>query len=277
MDATPLTLGQEFSGYVAMLSNGLDRIADAAKRLYQLAQGGTAVGTGINSHPEFAVKFAAKLSELTGQPFVTAPNKFESLASHDSMVEFSGVLKTIAASLMKIANDIRWMASGPRGGFAELVIPANEPGSSIMPGKVNPTQCEAMTMVCAQVMGNDVAVNIGGASGNFELNVFKPMIIYNVLQSLRLLADSCDSFAKNCAQGIEPNHAKIKEYLDNSLMLVTALNPHIGYDNAAKIAKKAHADDTTLKEAAVALGLMTAEEFDQKVRPADMVKPNLKK
>ncbi|MEE8404631.1 MAG: class II fumarate hydratase [candidate division Zixibacteria bacterium] len=277
MDATPLTLGQEFSGYVAMLSNGLDRIADAAKRLYQLAQGGTAVGTGINSHPEFAVKFAAKLSELTGQPFVTAPNKFESLASHDSMVEFSGVLKTIAASLMKIANDIRWMASGPRGGFAELVIPANEPGSSIMPGKVNPTQCEAMTMVCAQVMGNDVAVNIGGASGNFELNVFKPMIVYNVLQSLRLLADSCDSFAKNCAQGIEPNHAKIKEYLDNSLMLVTALNPHIGYDNAAKIAKKAFADDTTLKEATVALGLMTAEEFDQKVRPADMVKPNLKK
>ena len=277
MDATPLTLGQEFSGYVTMLSNGLDRIADASKRLYQLAQGGTAVGTGINSHPEFAVKFAAKISELTGQPFVTAPNKFESLASHDSMVEFSGVLKTIAASLMKIANDIRWMASGPRGGFAELIIPANEPGSSIMPGKVNPTQCEAMTMVCAQVMGNDVAVNIGGASGNFELNVFKPMIIYNVLQSLRLLADSCDSFAKNCVQGIEPNHAKIKEYLDNSLMLVTALNPHIGYDKAAKIAKKAFTDDTTLKEAAVALGLMTAEEFDQKVRPADMVKPNIKK
>ncbi len=277
MDATPLTLGQEFSGYVTMLSNGLDRIADASKRLYQLAQGGTAVGTGINSHPEFAVKFAAKISELTGQPFVTAPNKFESLASHDSMVEFSGVLKTIAASLMKIANDIRWMASGPRGGFAELIIPANEPGSSIMPGKVNPTQCEAMTMVCAQVMGNDVAVNIGGASGNFELNVFKPMIIYNVLQSLRLLADSCDSFEKNCAQGIEPNHAKIKEYLDNSLMLVTALNPHIGYDKAAKIAKKAFTDDTTLKEAAVALGLMTAEEFDQKVRPADMVKPNIKK
>ena len=277
MDATPLTLGQEFSGYVTMLSNGLDRISDATKRLYQLAQGGTAVGTGINSHPEFAVKFAAKISELTGQPFVTAPNKFESLASHDSMVEFSGVLKTIAASLMKIANDIRWMASGPRGGFAELIIPANEPGSSIMPGKVNPTQCEAMTMVCAQVMGNDVAVNIGGASGNFELNVFKPMIIYNVLQSLRLLADSCDSFEKNCAQGIEPNHAKIKEYLDNSLMLVTALNPHIGYDKAAKIAKKAFTDDTTLKEAAVALGLMTAEEFDQKVRPADMVKPNIKK
>ena len=277
MDATPLTLGQEFSGYVTMLSNGLDRIADASKRLYQLAQGGTAVGTGINSHPEFAVKFAAKISELTGQPFVTAPNKFESLASHDSMVEFSGVLKTIAASLMKIANDIRWMASGPRGGFAELIIPANEPGSSIMPGKVNPTQCEAMTMVCAQVMGNDVAVNIGGASGNFELNVFKPMIIYNVLQSLRLLADSCDSFAKNCVQGIEPNHDKIREYLDNSLMLVTALNPHSGYDKAAKIAKKALTDDTTLKEATVALGLMTAEEFDQKVRPADMVKPNIKK
>ena len=277
MDATPLTLGQEFSGYVTMLSNGLDRINDAKKRLYQLAQGGTAVGTGINTHQEFAVKFATKISELTGQPFVTAPNKFEALASHDTMVEFSGVLKTIAVSLMKIANDIRWMASGPRGGFAELIIPANEPGSSIMPGKGNPTQCEAMTMVCAQVMGNDVAVNIGGASGNFELNVFKPMIIYNVLQSLRLLADCCDSFAKNCAQGIEPNQAKIKEYLDNSLMLVTALNPHIGYDNAAKIAKKAHSDDTTLKEAAVALGLMTAEEFDQKVRPADMVKPNIKK
>jgi len=277
MDATPLTLGQEFSGYVTMLSNGLDRIADATKRLYQLAQGGTAVGTGINTHPEFAAKFAAKISELTGQPFVTAPNKFESLASHDTMVEFSGVLKTIAASLMKIANDIRWMASGPRGGFAELIIPANEPGSSIMPGKVNPTQCEAMTMVCAQVMGNDVAVNIGGASGNFELNVFKPMIVYNVLQSLRLIADSCDSFEKNCARGIEPNHVKIKEYLDNSLMLVTALNPHIGYDNAAKIAKKAFTDDTTLKEAAIALGLMTAEEFDQKVRPADMVKPNIKK
>ena len=277
MDATPLTLGQEFSGYVTMLSNSLDRINDAKKRLYQLAQGGTAVGTGINTHPEFAVKFAAKISELTGQPFVTAPNKFEALASHDSMVEFSGVLKTIAASLMKIANDIRWMASGPRGGFAELIIPANEPGSSIMPGKVNPTQCEAMTMVCAQVMGNDVAVNIGGASGNFELNVFKPMIIYNVLQSLRLIADCCDSFEKNCVQGIEPNQAKIKEYLDNSLMLVTALNPHIGYDNAAKIAKKAHADNCTLKEAAVALGLMTAEEFDQKVRPADMVKPNIKK
>ena len=277
MDATPLTLGQEFSGYVTMLSNGLDRISDATKRLYQLAQGGTAVGTGINSHPEFAIKFAAKISELTGQPFVTAPNKFESLASHDSMVEFSGVLKTIAASLMKIANDVRWMASGPRGGFAELIIPANEPGSSIMPGKVNPTQCEAMTMVCAQVMGNDVAVNIGGASGNFELNVFKPMIIYNVLQSLRLIADSCDSFEKNCARGIEPNHAKIKEYLDNSLMLVTALNPHIGYDNAAKIAKKAFTDNTTLKEAAVALGLITAEEFDQKVRPVDMVKPNIKK
>ncbi len=277
MDATPLTLGQEFSGYVTMLSNGLDRINGATKRIYQLAQGGTAVGTGINTHPDFAVKFAAKISELTGQPFVTAPNKFESLAAHDSMVEFSGVLKTLAASLMKIANDIRWMASGPRGGFAEIFIPANEPGSSIMPGKVNPTQCEAMTMVCAQVMGNDVAVNIGGASGNFELNVFKPMIIYNVLLSLRLIADSCDSFEKNCARGIEPNRAKIKEYLENSLMLVTALNPHIGYDNAAKIAKKAHADNCTLKEAAVALKLMTAEEFDQRVRPADMVKPNIKK
>lgn len=276
MDATPLTLGQEFSGYVAMLSNGLDRINDALKRLYPLALGGTAVGTGINTHPEFAQKVADKIAKLTGKPFVTAPNKFEALAGHDALVELSGVLKTIAVSLMKIANDIRWMASGPRAGFAEIFIPANEPGSSIMPGKVNPTQCEALTMVCAQVMGNDVAVNIGGASGNFELNVFKPMIIHNVLQSIRLIADSCDSFNKNCAVGIEPNEKRIKELLENSLMLVTALNPVIGYDKAAEIAKKAFKDNSSLKDAAVSLGYLTAEEFDQKVRPEDMIKPNIK-
>ncbi len=276
MDATPLTLGQEFSGYTAMLSNGLDRINDSLKRLYPLALGGTAVGTGINTHPEFGKRVADKISKLTGKPFVTAPNKFEALAAHDAMVELSGVLKTIAASLMKIANDIRWMASGPRAGFAEIIIPENEPGSSIMPGKVNPTQCEAMTMVCAQVMGNDVAVTIGGASGNFELNVFKPMIINNVLQSIRLLADASESFNDNCVVGIEPNKPRIKQLLENSLMLVTALNPVIGYDKAAKIAKKAHHDNTSLKEAAVALGFLTAEEFDQKVRPEDMIKPNVK-
>jgi len=276
MDATPLTLGQEFSGYTAMLSNGLERIDDSLKRLYPLALGGTAVGTGINTHPEFPIRVAEKISKLTGQPFVTAPNKFEALAGHDAMVEISGVLKTIAASLMKIANDIRWMASGPRSGLGEIIIPENEPGSSIMPGKVNPTQCEAMTMVCAQVMGNDVAVTIGGASGNFELNVFKPMIIYNVLQSIRLLADASESFNDNCVVGIEPNEARIKQLLENSLMLVTALNPVIGYDKAAKIAKKAFADNSSLKEAAVALGFLTAEEFDKKVRPEDMIKPNVR-
>jgi len=276
MDATPLTLGQEFSGYEAMLSNGLDRINDALKRLYPLALGGTAVGTGINTHPEFAKRAADKIAKLTGKPFVTAPNKFEALATHDAMVEFSGVLKTIAASLMKIANDIRWMASGPRSGLGEIFIPANEPGSSIMPGKVNPTQCEAMTMVCAQVMGNDVAVTVGGASGNFELNVFKPMIIYNILQSIRLLADACESFNEHCVVGIEPNEKRIKQLLENSLMLVTALNPVIGYDKAAKIAKKAFEDNSSLKEAAVALGFLTAEEFDKKVRPEDMIKPNVK-
>lgn len=276
MDATPLTLGQEFSGYTAMLSNGLDRINDALKRLYPLALGGTAVGTGINTHPEFAKKAAEKVAQVTGKPFVTAPNKFEALAGHDAMVELSGVLKTIAASLMKIANDIRWMASGPRSGLGEIIIPANEPGSSIMPGKVNPTQSEAMTMVCAQVMGNDVAVTIGGASGNFELNVFKPMIIHNVLQSIRLLSDASESFNDNCVVGIEPNEKRIKELLDNSLMLVTTLNPVIGYDKAAKIAKKAYADNSSLKEAAVALGFLTAAEFDKKVRPEDMIKPNVK-
>lgn len=275
MDATPLTLGQEFSGYVQQLSNGLDRIHAALPRLYELALGGTAVGTGLNTHPEFAVKSAYKISELTGFPFVSARNKFEALASHDALVEFHGVLKTLAASLMKIANDIRWLGSGPRSGIGELLLPENEPGSSIMPGKVNPTQSEAMTMVCAQVMGNDVAVNIGGAMGNFELNVFKPVIIYNVLQSTRLIADACDSFTEHCVVGIEANSLAIKKHLENSLMLVTALNPHIGYDNAAKVAKKAHKENKTLKEVAVELGLLTAEQFDQYVRPEDMIKPGL--
>ena len=273
MDAVPLTLGQEFSGYVAQLTLGLDRINDCLVRLYPLALGGTAVGTGLNTHPEFAVRSAAKISELTGKKFVTAPNKFEALAAHDAIVEASGVMKTLACSLMKIANDIRMLASGPRCGIGELVIPANEPGSSIMPGKVNPTQPEAMTMVCAQVIGNDVAVNIGGATGHYELNVFKPVMIYNLLQSIRLIADSCEMFNNNCAVGIEPHEENIKNFLNNSLMLVTALNPHVGYDNAAKIAKTAHADGSTLKEAAVKLGLLTEEEFDQKVRPENMVGP----
>ncbi len=277
MDATPLTLGQEFSGYAQALTNDLERINDALKRLYPLALGGTAVGTGLNTHPDFAVKVAASIAELTGKPFVTAPNKYEALAAHDAIVETSGAMKTLACSLMKIANDIRWLASGPRCGIGEISIPANEPGSSIMPGKVNPTQPEAMTMVCTQVMGNDVAVNIGGSSGNFELNVYKPVMIYNLLQSIRLLADACEMFNENCAVGIEPNDVNIKKNLTNSLMLVTALNPHVGYDNAAKIAKKAHADNSTLKEAAVALKLLTAEEFDQKVRPEKMIGPNLGK
>jgi fumarate hydratase class II len=276
MDAVPLTLGQEFSGYVQQLTNGLERVNDSLKRLYPLALGGTAVGTGLNTHPEFAVKVAKRIADLTGKPFITAPNKFESLATHDAMVECSGALKTLACSLMKIANDIRWLASGPRSGIGEITIPENEPGSSIMPGKVNPTQSEAMTMVCTQVLGNDVAVNIGGASGNFELNVFKPVIIHNVLQSIRLLADSCEMFNEHCAVGIEANEVAIKKHVDNSLMLVTALNPFIGYDNAAKVAKKAHKENTTLKEAVLALGLMTAEEFDQRVRPDQMIAPNLK-
>ena len=273
MDATPLTLGQEFSGYAQQLTNGLERINDCLKRLYPLALGGTAVGTGLNTHPEFAKRSAAKIAELTGKSFITAPNKFEALAAHDALVETSGVLKTIACSLMKIANDVRWLASGPRCGIGELIIPENEPGSSIMPGKVNPTQSEAMTMVAAQVIGNDVAVNVGGSSGNFELNVFKPVIIFNVLQSIRLIADSCEMFNEHCAVGIKPNEVNIKKNLTNSLMLVTALNPKIGYDNAAKVAKKAHKDNTTLKEAAVALGLLTAEEFDQNVRPEKMIGP----
>jgi len=273
MDAVPLTLGQEFSGYVQMLSNGLDRINSCVPRLSELALGGTAVGTGLNTHRDFAVKAAAKISEISGNKFTTAPNKFEALAAHDAIVEASGVMKTLAASLMKIANDVRWLGSGPRCGIGELILPANEPGSSIMPGKVNPTQSEAMTMVCAQVMGNDVAVNFGGASGNFELNVFKPVMIYNLLQSIRLIADACESFTDNCVVGIEPNRAKIDEFLNNSLMLVTALNPHIGYDNAAKVAKKAYNDNSTLAEAAEALGLLTKQEFAQKVKPAEMLGP----
>jgi fumarate hydratase class II len=271
MDAVPLTVGQEFSGWVAMLDNGLARLDTCLERLYPLALGGTAVGTGLNTHPNFAVKSAASIAKLTGKKFVTAPNKFEALAGHDAIVEASGMMKTLACSLMKIANDVRWLGSGPRCGIGELVIPANEPGSSIMPGKVNPTQSEAMTMVCTQVIGNDVAINVGGASGNFELNVYKPVMIYNLLQSIRLLADACDMFNDNCAVGIEPHEGNIKKFLENSLMLVTALNPHVGYDNAAKIAKKAHADGTTLKEAAVALEILTAEEFDEKVRPEKMV------
>lgn len=273
MDAVPLTLGQEFSGYTEQLTLGLTRIEQCLDRLYPLALGGTAVGTGLNTHPKFAEKSAKQISKLTGKKFVSAKNKFEALAAHDAIVEASGVMKTLACSLMKIANDVRWLASGPRCGIGEITIPANEPGSSIMPGKVNPTQPEAMTMVCAQVIGNDVSVNIGGSSGNFELNVFKPVMIYNLLQSIRLLADACEMFNNNCAVGIEPNEENIKKFLTNSLMLVTALNPHVGYDNAAKIAKKAHADGSTLKEAAVALGILTEEEFDEKVKPENMIGP----
>ena len=273
MDATPLTLEQEFSGYVQQLENGIERVNGCLPRLSQIALGGTAVGTGLNSHRDFAVKVADKIAELTGRAFVTAPNKFESLAAHDAVVEASGALKTLACSLMKIANDIRWLGSGPRCGIGELVLPANEPGSSIMPGKVNPTQSEAMTMVAAQVIGNDTTIAVGGSSGNFELNVFKPVMIYNLLQSIRLLADACRSFNEHCVAGIEPDKAQVEAHLRNSLMLVTALNPHIGYDNAAKVAKKAYLENTTLKEAAVALNLLTEEEFDEKVRPEKMTGP----
>ena len=273
MDATPLTLGQEFSGYTTQLEYALDRINGCMPRMYQIALGGTAVGTGLNSHKDFAVRVANQIAELTGYPFVTAPNKFESLAAHDAIVEVSGVLKTIACSLMKIANDIRWLGSGPRCGIGEIVLPANEPGSSIMPGKVNPTQSEALTMVAAQVIGNDTVINVGGSSGNFELNVFKPVMIYNLLQSIRLLADSCRSFNDHCVVGIEPDRANIEKHLNGSLMLVTALNPHIGYDNAAKVAKKAYQDNITLKEAAAALNLLKPEEFNEKVRPEKMTGP----
>ncbi|SDG63430.1 class II fumarate hydratase [Paraburkholderia phenazinium] len=270
-DATPLTLGQEFSGYVAQLDHGIRHVEATLPHLYELAQGGTAVGTGLNAHPQFADKVAAAIGKLTGLPFVSAPNKFEVMAAADALVFAHGALKTVAASLMKIANDIRWLSSGPRCGLGELSIPENEPGSSIMPGKVNPTQSEAMTMLCCQVFGNDVAVNMGGASGNFELNVFRPMIAHNVLQSIRLLADGAHSFNDNCAVGIEPNRERIDTLLNESLMLVTALNPHIGYDKAAKIAKQAHKEGTTLKAAALALGFVTEQQFDEWVRPHDMV------
>jgi fumarate hydratase, class II len=273
MDATPLTLGQEISGWVAQLDQGLKHLDTTIPHLSELALGGTAVGTGLNAHPEYAVRVAKKVAELSGHPIVTAPNKFESLAAHDAIVFAHGALKTLAASLTKIANDVRWLASGPRSGIGELTIPENEPGSSIMPGKVNPTQSEAMTMLCAQVLGNDVAVNVGGASGNFELNVYKPLIAHNFLQSARLIADGCDSFRKNCIVGLEPNRPVIKRHLENSLMLVTALNPHIGYDNAAKIAKKAHKEGLTLRESALALGLVSAEDFERWVRPEDMTGP----
>ena len=271
MDATPLTLGQEFSGYVQQLNMGIRALKNALDAVRELALGGTAVGTGLNAPKGYDVLVAKKIAELTGYPFVTAPNKFEALAAHDAMVELSGALKRVAVSLMKIANDIRLLASGPRCGIGEIIIPDNEPGSSIMPGKVNPTQPEAMTMVAAQVMGNDVAVSVGGSNGHLELNVFKPLIAYNVLMSARLIGDVCVSFNDKCAVGIEPNLVNIKKHLDNSLMLVTALNPHIGYENAAKIAKKAHKENKTLKEAAIELGLLTAEQFDEWVRPEKMV------
>ncbi len=273
MDATPLTLGQEFSGYAMQMKNSKQRIKNTFSHLHELALGGTAVGTGLNTHKDFAVKSAAVIASETKIPFVTAPNKFEALAAHDALVEVHGALKTIAVSLMKIANDIRLLGSGPRCGFGELNLPENEPGSSIMPGKVNPTQSEAMTMVCAQVLGNDVAVNIGGAMGHFELNVFKPVIVFNCLNSIRLLADACESFTDHCVYGIIANTKQIKKHLDNSLMLVTALNPHIGYDNAAKIAKTAHKNGTTLKEEAINLGFLTAEKFDQFVKPETMIGP----
>ena len=273
MDAVPLTLGQEFSGYVAQLDADLRRIAAVLPDVYELAIGGTAVGTGLNTHPEFADRTAAKIAELTGLPFVAAPNKFAALAAHDALVMASGALRTLACSLMKIANDIRWMGSGPRCGLGELRLPENEPGSSIMPGKVNPTQSEAMTMVCLQVLGNDTAIAAAGTQGNFELNVFKPMIIHNLLHSITLLADACVSFTKYCVLGIEPDRERIARYVENSLMLVTALSPHIGYDNAAKVAKKALADNSTLREAAVALGFLKPEEFDRYVQPNKMLAP----
>ncbi|XP_077159987.1 fumarate hydratase, mitochondrial [Paroedura picta] len=272
-DAVPLTLGQEFSGYVQQVKYGIARIQSAMPRIYELAIGGTAVGTGLNTRIGFAEKVAAKVAALTGLPFVSAPNKFEALAAHDALVELSGAMNTVACSLMKIANDIRFLGSGPRCGLGELDLPENEPGSSIMPGKVNPTQCEAITMVAAQVMGNNVAVSVGGSNGHFELNVFKPLIIKNVLHSAQLLGDACVSFTDNCVVGIQANRERISKLMNNSLMLVTALNPHIGYDKAAKIAKTAHKEGTTLKEAAVKLGFLTAEQFDQWVKPEDMLGP----
>lgn len=272
-DAVPITLGQEFSGYVAQLDGCIHRLEEVLPELYELAAGGTAVGTGLNTHPQFATKVAAHIAEITQLPFVTAPNKFAALASHEPLVFAHGAMKTLACALMKIANDIRWLASGPRCGIGELIIPENEPGSSIMPGKVNPTQCEAMTMVCAQVLGNDTTVGIADSQGNFELNVFKPVIIFNVLHSLNLLADTCHSFQEFCAEGIEANQPVINYYLQHSLMLVTALNQHIGYDKAAKIAKTAHHDNSSLQEAAVKLGYLTAEQFAEYVKPEEMISP----
>ncbi|PJB70567.1 MAG: class II fumarate hydratase [Alphaproteobacteria bacterium CG_4_9_14_3_um_filter_47_13] len=273
-DATPVTLGQEFSGYAQQVQNGIRRVKNALPSIMELAQGGTAVGTGINCKIGFAEKFAAHVSEITGLPFLTASNKFEAMAAHDAMVELSGAMNVLAASLMKIANDIRLIGSGPRSGIGEINLPANEPGSSIMPGKVNPTQCEALTMVCAQVMGNHVTVTVAGSNGHFELNVFKPVIIYNVLQSVRLLADACHSFTDNCVVGIEANRARIDKLLHESLMLVTALNPYIGYDNAAKIAKKAYKDGTTLKKAGLALELLTEAQFEEWIDPESMTRPS---
>ncbi len=274
-DATPLTLGQEISGWVAQLDHGVAAIQAALPAVHELALGGTAVGTGLNTHPAYAARVAAKLAALTGRPFVTAPNKFAALAGHDALVGLHGALRLLATSLFKIANDVRWLASGPRSGLGELILPENEPGSSIMPGKVNPTQCEALTMVCAQVLGNDVAIGIGGASGNFELNVYKPLIAHNVLQSIRLLGDACASFEAHCVRGLEPDRAEIERKLRGSLMLVTALAPHIGYDCAAKVAKHAHATGMLLRDAAIELGYVTGEDFDRWVRPGDMVAPGV--
>ena len=275
-DATPLSLGQEFSGYASALDHNIQRVESSLENCFELSMGGTAVGTGINTFEGFAESVAQNIAKLTGLPFKTAPNKFETLAGQDSIVELSGSLKTLAVSLFKIANDIRWLASGPRSGIGEIIIPSNEPGSSIMPGKVNPTQCEAMTMVCTQVMGNDLTISIAGASGNFELNVYRPVIAYNIIQSIRLLADASDSFRENCVDGITPNEEKIKINLYNSLMLVTALNPHIGYDKAAEVAKKAHENNTSLREAIIDLGYMSGEDFDELVDPQKMIKPSKK-
>jgi fumarate hydratase class II len=272
-DATPLTLGQEFSGYVAQLDQAEAMLEATLAPLYQLAAGGTAVGTGLNTHAEFGARVAAELARSTGLPFCSAANKFAALASHDALVSAHGALKTLAAALMKIANDVRWLSSGPRSGLGEISIPENEPGSSIMPGKVNPTQCEALTMLCCQVFGNDVAITVGGASGNFELNVFKPLIAYNFMHSVRLLADGMASFEEHCVRGIQANRGRIEELMERSLMLVTALTPHIGYDRAAEIAKRAHHDGSTLKQAALALGHVSERDFDRWVRPADMVHP----
>jgi len=273
MDATPLTLGQEFSGYRAQMDYAIERVEQCLPRLRELAQGGTAVGTGLNTHPKFAELVAKKITEVSGLKFVSAPNKFEALAAHDALVFAHGAFKTLACSLMKLANDVRWLGSGPRCGLGELSLPENEPGSSIMPGKVNPTQSESLTMVCCQIIGNDVAINMGGASGNFELNVFKPLIIYNFMESLELLSDSCSNFVDKCLAGMKPNEANIAKHLENTLMLVTALNPHIGYDNAAKIAKKAHLENKTLRETAKELGLLTDQQFNDWVKPEKMTQP----